>query len=550
MNNEDEINTAYQLILNLNSTNNKLRDESIDEIPRLSAQLGPERTIEELIPFIINSPVYTEESLNKSIKQFSKFDFSEYTEDYLNALFEAVRPLSEIEIISTRKELVKFLVHACSSVDSEISEKVLPFWINDFFKNEWPVVNSTGVNLMIETLNCFSKEARENLISDFIDFANSEIPPIVKKVVASACVKVIKYSDNPEIVEMVKTFSKCSSPTIAYELPEFLVEYFSKPNYDKDSAIEIFNNLLCSKNWRIRCKLFMTLKTINDTKQLPSDLLINAFEAGAGDKDDEVRIAVAQQTPLLSSLKNHSDNLNNNSGNIDDINNESKVSEILNNLMTDKSPHVRSAMMDTLSNSSDTESVKNYLTKLLDDKVREVRAAALEALRLMDLPESDVISLLLGFLNPENESEQREWRERRDVVTIFIEKKLKSTELFKELINDDASIVRNSIIRNMTLLTQFNENDLLPIISDASENEDYQIRQAAALILISGNFFNQEGIQILDKLAKDKISNVRLTIAKFVPRNLLIHTQFENDEDEDVKFSAEGEICSISSLVY
>ena len=78
-------------------------------------------------------------------------------------------------------------------------------------------------------------------------------------------------------------------------------------------------------------------------------------------------------------------------------------------------------------------------------------------------------------------------------------------------------------------------NDIVPIIKEISEDEDYKIRQTAIRAVISCELFNQIGFEILYNAAKDPVSNVRLVVAKYTPRNYQnILSALKTDPDDDV----------------
>lgn len=89
--------TAYNFIVDLNNPDSAIREKSISLLPSIAQILGPERTILELIPYTICSPAFTESELCQALQQISKIDFSEYSEEHFEAIFDSLDPLSKIE---------------------------------------------------------------------------------------------------------------------------------------------------------------------------------------------------------------------------------------------------------------------------------------------------------------------------------------------------------------------------------------------------------------------------------------------------------------------
>lgn len=141
------------------------------------------------------------------------------------------------------------------------------------------------------------------------------------------------------------------------------------------------------------------------------------------------------------------------------------------------------------------------------------------------------------------DSGRAEWRERNNIVRIFSEKKIDNMELFQKLIFDDAFEVRISLLVNIPSLN-YSDSSLLEVIKLAADNDDYQIRQMAAMIIIIKELYNsEEGLNLLTKLSEDSVCNVRLVVAKYTPRNLPIISKLANDEDEDVSNFASSSVC-------
>ncbi|KAK8866685.1 hypothetical protein M9Y10_009652 [Tritrichomonas musculus] len=533
--------TAYQLILNLTSTNEQKRDESIKLIPQIASLLGPERTIIELIPYIINSAVHTEKSLCSSILQFINFDF-QYTREQFIKIFDSISPLFEIDMKSIRKAVVKFITSICGKIDREIVNEIIPNKITTFLEADldnysFPIsIQMVGVRLTASIFNLLSDECQKNVLTDFINFANpqnpqnssnSSNPPLVQREIIKACVKLVKYTNDERLFRCVQKHTKDESPTIAYSIPKFIINYLSKEGSEYATIKVLIRGLSRSPNWRIKCKLFMSMKEMNDIKPFPGDLLVDIFNGALNrkDEDEEVRIAEAQQIGLLPKENE-------------------KTMEIVTKLLKDSCPHVRTAAMESISNSQDKEFVKDQLISLLKDSVREVRSAALDSLRTINISNDDISAILTNFLD----SGEAEWREKNDIVNIFVEKNVKNIDLFKKLIFDDAFEVRNSLLVNIPKL-DYSDPDLLQVVKEAVDDEDYQIRQMVVLIIIIKKLYNDEsGLELLKKLAEDKVSNVRLIVAKYTPRNLQIISKLTEDPDEDVRDFASSACSPVNSI--
>ena len=515
---------AYEEIQKLNSSKVSDRIKAIERLPEISEMLGTDRTILELMPFIVNSSVQTEKTLCEAISKFRQFPLSNLTEEHLNAIFEVINPLTEIDIPSIRRELVSFINGVCDSVDKKVLSTLIPGKIDEFLKNDWPSINLIGVELAAEVFGIMPEECREQILAMFFEFASKDIPILQREIVPS-CIKFIDFTNNPKIIQIVSNMTKSDSPTIAYEIPNFIAQYATCDDCDMNNIILLINGLLESPNWRVRCKLFMSLNDINNTKELPKEFLIEIFHKALKDEEDEIRIAAAQQIPILQNF-------------FEDC------KDIINSLVKDKSPHVRSALMESLSECN-PDLASKCLQHMLEDDVREVRASALEAINIINLPLEDIENLLYDFLKS-----NREWREREEVANLFISKKLEDLDIIEKLIFDEAAVVRKTIIVNLPEL-DINEEDLKDIAAKAAKHDDYQIRQTAVLLILTNELYqDEECLSLLRNLSKDPIVNVRLTVALYTPRELGIVKALLNDKDIDVRESAADECREITSQVF
>lgn len=519
--------TVCKYILDLNSPDDQIREKSILLLPQISEILGSERTIIELIPFVLNSPTFTEKDFCSAFQQFSACDFSNCTEDQIDSILNLLNPLSKIEnslVINENVEFIKSIYSSANFPENSKFEK-LQNKIIEFLNDILPGKQVLGIRLASISFSLFSAEQQSTILSAFLNLAQNAKSLYTQRFVIDACAVFIQYvNDNQSILDLILNYANSPSPTVAYSLPQFIISYLSKENSNFIDVWPIIQDSLKSPNKRVKYNMFNSLKEINGIKKIPDDTSFDIFEIAINDKDEEVRIAAASQISLLP------------------INAE-KSQTIINSFVHDEqSAHVRTAVIEEISKLSEENPVfvKKTISSLLKDKVREVRLGVINSLQNIKFQDKNELlpSILIDFLNT-----SKEWREHYEVAQLFVSQKMHNIEILSKLLLNDSFKVRIYTVLSIPNLTCFDLNELMTIISGAAINLDYQIRQTAALSIISMELFDSNGVDILSKLAKDPVSNVRLVIAKYTPRSLGLNGDLKNDPDVDVREFAMNDDC-------
>lgn len=510
--------TVCKYILDLNNHDCNIREKSILLLPQISQILGFERTIIDLIPFVFNSPVFTEKDFCSALQQFSNCDFSQCSEDHIDAILKSLDPLLKLGntlIINENAEFIKNVYSSVNFSDTVKFEK-LQNKICEYLNETLPGKQVMGIRLSAISFSLLSSEQQSTVLSNFLNLAQNAQSLYTQRYVIDACTTFIQFTDNQSILDLVLNYANSPSPTVSYSLPQFIISYLSKENNNFNDVWPIIQRSLKSPNKRVKYNMFNSLKEINNTKEIPNDTSLEIFNIAVEDTDEEVRIAAASQISILP------------------INSE-KSQEIINSFIHDEhSAHVRTSVITELSKLSEEnpEFVKKTISSLLKDQVREVRLGVIDSLHNLKLSDENELlpSILIDFLNT-----SKEWREHYEVAQLFVDQKMHNIDILTKLLLNDSYKVRLLIVLNLPQLTCFGLDELMPIISGAAIDLDYQIRQTAALSIISMEVFDNNGVDILANLTKDPVSNVRLVVAKYTPRSLGLHENLKNDPDADVR---------------
>ena len=203
--------------------------------------------------------------------------------------------------------------------------------------------------------------------------------------------------------------------------------------------------------------------------------------------------------------------------------------------------------MPLFSNSLGFDFVTSHLLDLIPDPSREVKLAAIESLKSKEIATETALECILTLVKSQHKCLIREKQKIIEIILTVIRPQDNSKDIYKLinqlvflLLTDGTYDVRIAMVKNLPLLIKnlgndwFN-NDIVPIIKEISEDEDYKIRQTAIRAVISCELFNQIGFEILYNAAKDPVSNVRLVVAKYTPRNnQILLSALKNLPDDDV----------------
>ena len=85
--------------------------------------------------------------------------------------------------------------------------------------------------------------------------------------------------------------------------------------------------------------------------------------------------------------------------------------------------------------------------------------------------------------------------------------------------------------------SEWKDEVIVPVIGSIACSNEYEIRQTTIMAVIKAELYNEEkGYEIIRKAANDKIPNVRLILAKYLPRQFgEIIEKLKNDSDPDVR---------------
>ena len=324
---------------------------------------------------------------------------------------------------------------------------------------------------------------------------------------------------------ILPTLAKDDSAAVAIEVPVSL-SLIAPTNYDL--ALKASETIYKTDIWQAKSVLISYIDSIFKDKP-PKDFLKQIISTAQVDQENVIRASIARQIPFIYK-----------SGCIP----FDQFQQFVMSLISDSENCIRIAVAEALGRTPATKSSfdENSLTALLSDEELEVRMEALKSVAISGKAISSAAKNLKDLITLSN------WRIRKGVVSllpkianIYDQKKFNSEMLpiLKSLLNDEASHVRNEATGILVDLVKkygdkWEKSSLFPLINDLAASSDYMLRKTAIEAITAISCFDQFSA-VLENLSKDSVPNVRMVLARSLPRNSSLLEKLKNDVDQDVK---------------
>lgn len=352
---------------------------------------------------------------------------------------------------------------------------------------------------------------------------------IVKKSLCTSLYNLIQSNTNyPFLPSLILTFASDQSPAVQIELPRIFrhlshIESFAKCITDGCQSI------ISGSNWQSKAVLLNDIDHIFET--ISASVLLKIIVSKCPtDKSPEIRAAFIQKIYFFIQKE------------ILDVETAKKL---IKDFLTDPSVFVRVCLAEQFSRLNDFPSyrpvIAESLTHFLKQKEIDVKIAALKSISQTGLA-LDSASIQLDSL-----LEKANWRIKKNIADIFPEIARKNTNQFPSLLEkcffklfyDDASDVRQSAINSSVVILKdlgkkWGETSLKPQISQLFKNPNYQLREVAIQLILKNKLID-DFESLLKEALKDPIPNVRIQLARDLPRDSPYLKILLQDEDKDVQ---------------
>lgn len=546
----------------MQSSNPKLREESIDSLYRISKEIGRLYTVQYLIPFVKTILDTNEESKMPILKQIEKIAAE---------ILQEIKPLYPLykEIFLTRDDMIReasaesLIATVLTVSDRKIEYEIyaLEEFICALGESRFIMHRISAISLLHRFLAEIPSNVQLRKLKGLFRHLQEDPLPIVRKRSIALGEILLYFYSEKEIKEIVEKVLEDTDDTVrsSFTNPLFLL---SKSRENLFFTLEVFKVASTDSSWTVRSSSTKIVKDVilyvydkrTSTQSEPSSAtevsVLECIDKLVEDKEDEVRKNIIERTPEI--LK-------------ESPNTKNKILYIIDKGSCDRSPTVREIVPGVLAEISDIitkEDVELFICpiirRLLVDEDQRTKMETINKLKTLyrKLGAAAITDALAPVIN---DLESSNWRTRTAVLKSIsslsrqMDKKY-FCEYFRDpffkmfvdpiwLVRKEAAAILGEISINFGADWVCKEMIESLVYLKTSPHYTHRISYATALGKVLQTLWPRKVQKLIAKnltdLAKDEIPQVRLTVAKMVKQGILeekesILESMQNDSHPEV----------------
>ncbi|KAK4922270.1 protein phosphatase 2A structural subunit, partial [Elasticomyces elasticus] len=310
-NENDELYPIAVLIDELKHDDVLLRLNAIHRLSTIALALGPDRTRDELIPFLDDSVEDEDEVLTALAEELG--NFTEYVggPEHAHVLLRPLENLAAIEEPLVRDKAVESLNKICAELSpQQVQEHFIPLTIS-LSKADWFTSKISATGLYVAPYKIASTTEQGVLRQQFGHLVHDETP-MVRRQAANNLAKFVKeVSIDLVISEMIPLFQHLASDDqdsvrlLTVEVLIAIAEMIPKEQQPSHGVLlKALRDLFEDKSWRVRymvAEKFEKIALAVNEEVVTRDL-VQTFVKMLKDSEAEVRTAIAGQIPGFCKL--------------------------------------------------------------------------------------------------------------------------------------------------------------------------------------------------------------------------------------------------------
>ncbi|CAM9114553.1 unnamed protein product, partial [Ectocarpus fasciculatus] len=569
---EDLYQTAL-LIDQLKHDDAQMRVNASRSLVQIARALGPERTRNELIPFLTESLDDEDEVLQVLSEQLRELIPFMGSADHAHLLLRPLETLIMVEESTVREAALSSMEAVLNSMTSDqLAEQYVPL-LNRLATNDWFTSRMSSAALFHIAYKKLADPLKQKSRALFLKLCNDETP-MVRRTAAlnyGKMAKLVKPHElQAEFMAPLASLADDEQDSVRIQVIPMCISLAEiLPLEAKMSQVlPVLLNLANDRSWRVRWALASRVHEVCGAlgQQISNNSLSAAYEALLNDTEAEVRSAAASTMVLVCGT----------------LRKDVIVSQILPaaaRLAGDVSEHVRASlalvvngMAGIIGKEGSVEHVLPVLLLLLRDEVSDVRLNIISSLDTVNAVIG--VELLSQSLLPAivDLAEDPKWRVRMAIIELipmlgqqlgkaFFSEKLNN--LCLTCLGDDVYSVRRLAAGNLEkLCTLFGEDwccsNIVPRLQKMHSHTNYLQRMTSlygAEVLsqsLSPDILETELVPMAMDMTGDAVPNVRFTVAKTLEAlctggvrssallddiDAALHS-LSTDSDRDVRFYA------------
>lgn len=533
----DELYPIAVLIDELKHDDVLLRLNAIRRLSTIALALGPERTRDELIPFLDESVEDEDEVLTALSEELG--NFVEYVggPEYGHVLLSPLENLATIEEPLVRDKAVESLNKICEQLSQQQIEQYFIPLVVRLSKAEWFTSKISACGLYNVPYQRATPASQEGLRQQFGQLVHDDTP-MVRRQAATHLATFLKsmppaviVSDVLPLFQHLAADDQDSVRMLTVDILIAISEALPKEQQSSHGILlASLRNLFEDKSWRVRYMVANRYEQIAravDEEVVGRDL-VPAFVKLVKDTEAEVRSAIAGQIPGFCQLVDRQALLHD-------------IMPAIEELVSDSSQHVRAAfgqqisgLAPILGKQETTEHLLPMFLQMLKDDFPDVR---LNIISKLDQVNSVIgIELLSQSLLPAivQLAEDKQWRVRLAIIqyvpllasqlgVAFFDDKLSA--LCMSWLGDTVFSIREASTRNLKQLTEvfgteWASGAIVPKVAAMAEHPNYLYRMTTCFAVstlapaLTLPILHRSVLPILRQLVDDPIPNIRFNVAK------------------------------------
>ncbi|KAJ5364141.1 Protein phosphatase PP2A regulatory subunit A [Penicillium cataractarum] len=536
-NENDELYPIAVLIDELKHDDVLLRLNAIRRLSTIALALGPERTRDELIPFLDDSVEDEDEVLTALSEELG--NFTEYVggPEHAHVLLSPLENLAAIEEPLVREKAVESLNKVCDQLsEGQVEEHFVPLVLH-LSKADWFTSKVSATGLYCSPYRKAAPALQQSLRQHFGALVHDETP-MVRRQAANNLAKFVKEMQTDVIIdEMIPLFQYLASDDqdsvrlLTVDILIAIAEEIPKEQQPSHGVLlTSLRNLFEDKSWRVRYMVADRYEKIAKAvhEEVVTRDMVPAFVKLLKDTEAEVRTAIAGQIPGFCNLIDRDTLLN-------------EIMTSVEDLVSDQSQHVRAALGTQISGLAPIlgkeETIAHLLPmflQMLKDDFPDVRLHIIS--KLEQVNKVIGIDLLSQSLLPAivQLAEDKQWRVRLAIIEYipllasqlgvkFFDEQL--SDLCMGWLGDTVFSIREAATQNLKKLTEvfgveWSKESIIPKVMAMGQHPNYLYRMTTCFAVstlapvVTLDIIESSLLPILDRLVADEIPNIRFNVAK------------------------------------
>mmetsp|Transcript_38602 Transcript_38602/g.106296 ORF Transcript_38602/g.106296 Transcript_38602/m.106296 type:complete len:594 (-) Transcript_38602:102-1883(-) len=516
----------------------QLRLRAIKNLGTIALALGPERTRDELLPFLQEITDDDEEVLGALAEQLARGVPWVGGAEHASALLGPLEELCKVEELSVREKATEALKELAKQMSAEQAGRHIIALVGRLASHEWFTARISVCSLFAAALPNFSGNKQDDLLKTYMRLCGDDAPMVRRQaanVLGSVAQVLQEESMLDELVDVFETLSKDEQDSVrilAINNCIALGKLRGSPQW-REQLLGVIRTCSEDKSWRVRYMAADHVKEICEVfKEDAKDTIVPLYLKLLADQEVEVRTIAAARIAAVSSLRPTKEFLETLICSVEKLTSPKEQSQ-----------HVRASLagcilslVDLFGRALTVEHLINIILQLLRDESPEVRLKFISTLgELSSLTGIEVLSQTL-LPSIKELGKDRQWRVRLGIIDCMpklakhLGEKQFTTELsglFITWLMDPVYSVREAAAQNFRQLsevlgTPWFETNIMPQLNNLLVHKNYLYRISAVISartlaeVAGGPFLEKHLVPLAVKMAADPVPNVRFNTAKAI----------------------------------